>query len=419
MIGQDHEANGAMTESTTEATITTAKNVLLLLSPHDAGDLATNFCGSVIDTPADLSDLTGTSVYLCGELGRATAIDDVLATAARVFVVSDHATGELVDGGSWIATNIDSGMVPLLWHGAGVFYRRFFAGDDHFTAIESAHSFQSLTESNKPGRAHRTGLYLTPVEQQGHDLHFRLLRCSTNLSGPTEDFREVDTAIVESLNHEASFIFDGNASLNHVLAQIYPNTPATETQKQTKAAIKSHADKTKDMPRHGVMAFCTFYDGLDALEPIENDPFDYGYKSTSGMTRLEFRLKPPVAERNAGQLPEKFTVVLYPNSVFFMPLSTNRLYTHAIRPSPLDASQLPTRLGYVVRCSSAEAVHRDGSTFLKEGAELKMLEPSTAEGIDELRGLYHDENNSDSFVDYAGRFYFSMNGGDYEAPSIA
>jgi hypothetical protein len=64
-------------------------------------------------------------------------------------------------------------------------------------------------------------------------------------------------------------------------------------------------------------------------------------------------------------------VTLYPESAFFMPLSTNRLYTHEIRPSGLDASLLPTRLGYVVRCSSTEAVHKHGQTFIKtQGNEL-------------------------------------------------
>ena len=107
---------------------------------------------------------------------------------------------------------------------------------------------------------------------------------------------------------------------------------------------------------------------------------------------------------------------LYPGSVFFMPLSTNRLYTHEIRPSALDAELLPTRLGYVVRCSSAEAVHRNDRTFLKRGAGLVELEPPTPAGMDELRRLYAEENRTQAFVDYPDTLLFSMNGGDYRAP---
>ena len=99
-----------------------------------------------------------------------------------------------------------------------------------------------------------------------------------------------------------------------------------------------------------------------------------------------------------------------------MPLSTNRLYTHEIVSSTLDAALLPTRLGYVVRCSSAEAVHRDGRTFLKTGGTLVALEPPTPDGMSELRKLYAEENRSQAFIDYDSRFLFSMNQGDYLAP---
>jgi hypothetical protein len=99
-----------------------------------------------------------------------------------------------------------------------------------------------------------------------------------------------------------------------------------------------------------------------------------------------------------------------------MPLSTNRLYTHEIVSSVLDAALLPTRLGYVVRCSSTEAVHRNGRTFLKADDTLVELEPPTPEGMSDLRKLYAEENRSQAFIDYGGRFLFSMNQGDYLAP---
>ena len=306
----------------------------------------------------------------------------------------------------------DPGRAPIDVHGLGVYYRRFFdAGVDHFRLITAEHAFQVLKESTKPGIAHRSGIYLTPVTREGEDLHFRLLRCSTNLSGPTESFRATDARIVEALNREAGLIFEDHAPFNHVLAQTYANTTASEERKQTKARISAHADKTKDMPANGIMAFCTFYDGLEKLRPLAKDAFDLGYKGTSGLTRLRFRLKAPVAG-----LPPEFTLTLYPDSVFFMPLSTNRLYTHEIQSSMLDAGALPTRLGYVVRCSKTEALHRNGQTFLKLDGTLVPLEAPTPEGMHELRRLYAEENRTQVFIDYGDRFRFSMNQGDYLAP---
>ena len=102
--------------------------------------------------------------------------------------------------------------------------------------------------------------------------------------------------------------------------------------------------------------------------------------------------------------------------VFFMPLSTNRLYTHEIRPSRLLVPQLPTRLGYVVRCSSTKAVHKNGQTFIKRQTGLEKLQQVTPEGIRELREVYAKENATDQFIDYGQRFPFSMNKGDYSAP---
>ncbi|WP_026403586.1 hypothetical protein [Actinomadura rifamycini] len=396
-----------------EACIDGASNILVAPSALHDDDLVRDFFGAAI-TPDSLasgsSDLAGKTVYLCGDI---SGIDGRrLQAAGRVFVIRELSPGyrEGVDA-PWGV--VDLGRVPIRVHGAGVFYRRFFDPDgDHFNRIRAEHEFQALTESTKPGTAHRSGIYLTPVTRDGDELHFRLLRCSTNLSGPTEGFGPTDTRIVEALNREAAAVFRNHAPLNHVLAQTYHNTPATAARKQAKARISSHADKTKDMPVNGVMAFCTFYDGLDKLHPLAEDAFDLGVKSTSGLTSLRFRLKEP----SEAALPAQFSVTLYPGSVFFMPLSTNRLYTHEIRPSSLDAALLPTRLGYVVRCSGTEAVHKGGQTFLKRDGGLVGLEPPTQEGMDELRRLYAEENKTSAFIDYGGKFLFSMNTGDYVAP---
>ncbi|POM27476.1 hypothetical protein BTM25_18910 [Actinomadura rubteroloni] len=403
----------------TEASIEDAGNILVAPSTSHDDDSVREFFGSTI-TPEDLAsgsvDVAQKTVYLCGDVSGIS--DERLRTAARVFVVRGLAHGYREDAANpW--TVIDRGRVPLRVHGVGVFYRRFFdLGADHFGRIRSEHAFQSLTEGTKPGTAHRSGIYLTPVTQNGDDLNFRLLRCSTNLSGPTESFRPTDTDIVDALNREAAAVFRDQAPLNHVLAQIYHNTQATAERKQAKAKISSHADKTKDMPVNGIMAFCTFYDGLDKLQPMAGDAFDYGVKRASGLTQLRFRRKKSAAENYESTLPEQFTLTLYPGSVFFMPLSTNRLYTHEIRPSTLGAELIPTRLGYVVRCSSTEAVHKNGQTFLKADGDLVELEPPTEEGMDELRRLYAEENKSTDFIDYGGKFLFSMNAGDYVAPRI-
>jgi hypothetical protein len=63
-------------------------------------------------------------------------------------------------------------------------------------------------------------------------------------------------------------------------------------------------------------------------------------------------------------------------------------------------------------------VHKDGHTFLKRPGGLAKLGPPTPEGMNELRGLYAEENRTSSFVDYGDRFLFSMNTGDYSAPRI-
>lgn len=420
-INSRKSANGKYrlmhTTEAAEARIEDAGNILVAPSALQDDDLVRDFFGTTI-TPEDLAsgspELAQKTVYLCGDVSGIS--DRQLQDADRVFVVRDLSRGYHEDADKpW--TLVGLGRVPIRVHGAGVYYRRFFdLGADHFGRIRSEHAFQSLTESTKPGKAHRSGIYLTPVTRNGDELHFRLLRCSTNLSGPTESFRPTDTRIVEALNREAAAVFRNHAPLNHVLAQIYHNTLATAERKQSKAKISAHADKTKDMPVNGIMAFCTFYDRLDGLQPLAEDAFDHGVKSTSGLTELRFRLKEPTEERDGAALPQQFTLTLYPGSVFFMPLSTNRLYTHEIRPSTLDAALLPTRLGYVVRCSSAEAVHKNGHTFLKAPGGLVKLEPPTPEGMDELRRLYAEENRTSSFIDYGDKFLFSMNTGDYIAP---
>ena len=395
-----------------EARLVATRQVLIVLSPGGDDRPMDGFAGAVVTaSSAGTFDLAGKAVYLCGDVAEARGLD--LTAASRVLVIREGSHG-FAAGDPWPVVGL--GRVPFDVHGLGVYYRGFFDPEvDYVARCRGEHTFQSLTESTKPGTAHRTGIYLTPVRKERDALHFRLLRCSTNLSGPTDNFRSTDRHIVDALNQEAARIFSGAAPLNHVLAQLYPNTPADGEKKQAKARISAHADKTKDMPDHGVMAFCTFYEHLDRLAPMAGDPFDRGHRGISGLTRLRFRRK-EIAAEHSGASPDQFTITLYPNSVFFMPLSTNRRYTHEIVPSELDAARLPTRLGYVVRCSSAEAVHEGGRTFLLEDGARVELEAPTPAGMTDLRRLYAEENRTAARVDYGAGVRFSMNAGDYQAP---
>jgi len=220
------------------------------------------------------------------------------------------------------------------------------------------------------------------------------------------------------------------AELNHVLAQVYHNTAASTTTttsmyveegnanvsaKEKKARIKSHSDKTKDMPANGIMAFCTFHSDDIAQKAKVTPAGDYVYKNGSVLTRLRWKLKSSVPEyvRLDRQLKESFDVLLHPNSLLLMSLGTNRLYTHEIVPPQLPVERVPTRLGYVIRCSNVKAVSRGGRTYV-DGKEL--VKP-TREQVVDLKRLYWEENCSNDVVEY-GRVDFSMNAGDYLPPVL-
>ncbi len=336
--------------------------------------------------------------------------------------------------------------MPVSVNGVGVYFRDFFDSEtDYFRNITDEHVFQKLTESNKAGTAFRKGIYLSEVSEvkagkaEG-ELHFNLLRCSSNFNGPTEGFCETDRHIIKELNKTCPEVFQGSAKLNHVLAQVYRNTCRPKPSgwfwsffitvvnyiwtaifgeqyyntTEHKAKIKAHSDKTKDMPKDGLIAFCTFYDSYrnvkftdQRLSPLKKDGFDGCYKNTSALTRLYFKKK--------GDVKHEFSVTLYPNSVFLIPLSTNGMYTHEIRPSILDADKIPTRMGYVVRCSNTAAVFKDGQTYIVKDEQYNKLVKGTEEDIANLRKLYLAENMTTDTVQYED-IYFSMNAGEYMKP---
>jgi hypothetical protein len=192
-----------MGDRRSEASLADARN-LLVASPDQR--LGFDFFGGVVDDlPADVA---GKTLYLTGDVAR---FRGRLDGAARVFAVEE------------LASNYDSlervrlGRVPVRVGGVGVYYRRFFADDDEiFRRVCSEHTFQTLTESVKPSKAHRTGIYLTPVHQRGDDLSFHLLRCSTNLSGQPKDS---GVGFEVPLEHDSvvAFSLDSNRRFTHAI----------------------------------------------------------------------------------------------------------------------------------------------------------------------------------------------------------
>ena len=274
-----------------------------------------------------------------------------------------------------------------------------------------------LTESNKPGVSFRKGIYLSDVATEGDTSEFHLLRCSTNLDGPTLAFADEDREIIAKVNQLARQNFEQTTEFNHVLAQIYENSVTTNDvnrSKEHKAKIKSHSDKTKDMPANGLIAFVSFYSSdVSSYKTNPHDRFNRHFKDASVLTQLRFKLKNDVQHLS---LAKDFRVTLYPNSVLLIPLSTNRLYTHETVPPTLPVGRFPTRLGYVVRCSKTQAIFRDGATFVKskDRADVKLAKPLQAD-VTEMKRLYQEENATADMVQY-GDVYFSLNEGDYKRP---
>jgi hypothetical protein len=405
--------------SSLENQISKTQNLLLFFSVaselnSEVEYLKQHFCGMVSPGNSDIPDVSSVKrIYLCGFVER---IPDF---SLPVFIIEELSSGFEAYIGAHVQL-ISLGKVPIVVSNAGVFYRQLFSEKNYFDTIKSEHEFQHLTESNKESLALRKGIYLTDIRkemQEGSEaLHFRLLRCSSNLTGPTDNLRDTDRIILNALKDCVDQTFEKPTTLNHVLVQIYENKKKSEDGKEVKSKIKAHSDKTKDMPKEGLIAFCTFYDHSNwaSLKPSKADRYDWCYKETSALTKLHFKLKSTVQDES---LEKEFSVTLYPNSVFLIPLSTNRLYTHEIRPSVLNVDQIPVRMGYVVRCSNLEAVFKDNQTYIKENDQLIKLEEMNSESMEHLRKSYYEENSSEQLVEY-GKVHFSMNSGDYQKPNF-
>jgi hypothetical protein len=418
--------------------------------------IGNNFCGKVIDNIFGIEgiDLNNVIIYLCGncrDMFDMYKLHPYINNVRVIKELSDVTSGLEIP---FQIQTISIGQVPINIHGNGVYFRQFFdTSCNYYQSIAKEHKFQTLTESTKPNNAFRKGIYLTKVNNNNNngkelgsesELEFNLLRCSSNLSGPTEGLRHSDINIINSINETQKHFFKEKVELNHVLAQIYQNTktnrfmlffmsivncistfifnwayfPLDPKHTEKKAKIKAHSDKTKDMPRNAIMAFCTFYDQREHSpdqRKSKTDVFDLCYKNQSVLTKLHFKLKPMVTDP---KYVKQFTITLYPNSVFLMSLSTNRLYTHEIRPSPLPIDKIPTRMGYVIRCSNTKAVYANGKTYIVDGENKRTeLRAIVNEDSDRLKELYFKENTTTEMVSY-NDIYFSMNSGDYKKPLI-
>ncbi len=326
--------------------------------------------------------------------------------------------------------------LPILIHDAGVFWRMAFPSRiDYFQNINVEHKAQELTLHSNPNMAHRTGFYATEVkkinetDEDDDAVSFRLLRCSSNFTGSTNNFQTTDKFIFERANRATHTVFPRHASLNHVLAQIYHNT------KDTKAKIAQHSDKTKDMNKAqlnadmtvkeggGLIAFATFYQlpFPSTLKQNPNDPLDLVYKHTKvspdmpgAFTKLHFMRK---KDANPNLVPS-FDIPLYNNSMFVIDLETNRNYTHEIVPSILPSETIPVRCGYVMRCSDVQGIHKNGQTYYEfSKGNFKQLEALTTQKARDLKEIYSKENTSADVVTYPD-VNFSFNAGDYKRPLL-
>lgn len=403
---------------TTEA-VQYLPDVLVALDEDDGHFLVRSFAGRVITcVPAVPLETTES-------LGRVFVVGDVTSACVALGLAPTDVSA--VGGYSFnvpeTAVTVSAGQVPRLVPGIGVLYPKYFDdADEWYSRLTRSHALQSLTESTKPGESLRRGIYITRVTEAspGGDAHFNLLRCSTNLGGPTDNRRAVDDDIIAAVNELRQHHFPHSAELNHVLAQEYGNTLA-ESGKSKKAAISLHSDKTKDMPRNAVMAFVSFYD-WKVPRPARMAPSEDGFDllvggSTSVYSRLVWHVKESAAAADP-TLPETVSVTLGPGSVLLTSLTTNRLYRHETKPSVLCADSIPTRLSYVVRSSKTPAVFKDGATHVTapDGA-LTPLRPASVEDVACLRELYLQENATCDEVEY-GFLPFSMNSGDYLRPLV-
>jgi hypothetical protein len=224
-----------------------------------------------------------------------------------------------------------------------------------------------------------------------------MLRCSTNFLSPTENFRDIDKEIVESCNNIIEKYFKHKVKLNHVLAQIYYNHQ--NGNKQRKARIPAHSDKTLDMPENGVIVFCTFYNRK--ITSISSG--SKSYSAELQLSILRFRKKKNVEATEWDNYPDKWDLTLYPDSIFIISLEFNRVYTHEIVPPYLPLHLIPTRMGYTIRCSKTKAIYGKDSKvrlYSQDSTNISILQTVDSEYKDKIRKYYKEENMTSNKISY-------------------
>jgi hypothetical protein len=380
------------------------KHVLLCLEDKknpEFEELKNKFCGIVTQEIKDLSK--DQLLYLYGDMKK--IYDKIKDLNCKIIYVIKELSSNYEVCEKYKIINI--GMVPININNIGIYFRNFFEQENIFDLIKEAHNFKKLKQGSKIEDAFRKGIYLSKVVEEKDGLKYNLLRCSTNIDGGTQNLKDIDNQIISQINNICQDFFTEKVELNHALVQLY------ESNGNKKARIKHHSDKTKDMPENGVIVFGSFYD-LKGATKSKTDMFDYCYKKTSVLTSLQFVLKSGIKDE---KLVEKFSIKLYPNSVFIIPLSTNRLYTHATEPSILQADKISLRIGYTIRCSKTLAKYMNGTTYIIKDDKYIKLEDMTKENEKELTDMYYSENTTDKVINY-GDIYYSMNRGDYMKPEV-
>lgn len=398
-----------------------------------------NFCGNKIINinEININNINkNTLIYLTGNINNYIILYNNIIPSNNINIIK-----ELSYNYDEIINNIiNIGQMPLNINNVGLYYCNYFdKTKDYFNLISTEHKFQELTESNKPTNALRKGIYITHVNESNNGIEFNLLRCSTNMNGPTDNMRNTDNEILNEINNNIlPYFYEKEITINHVLAQIYYSKIIQH--KITKGKISAHSDKTKDMPADGVIVFCSFYENYinnkfndKKIINSSTDNFDYVYNNKqhkehmSILTKLRFRLKNDNFNNN--NYNKLFDITLYPNSIFIISLEINKLYTHEIIPSVLS-NNIPLRLGYTIRCSNTKAIYKNNNTDIgsarihristyilyKDGEEQKLNEPNETD-INTIKKLYYLENTTSDTINY-GDMNFSLNNGDYMQPII-
>ncbi len=142
-----------------ENKIIKSKNALCLLFkegavlPKELQYIKENFCGKVVEHPEEIgNDSSEKKIYVCGDL------DQLKLVKGPLFVLKEFSTNYE----NFSKTDIhfvELGEIPVLIENVGVYFRSLFKAGDFFNKIKEEHEFQDLTESNKPGKALRKGIY--------------------------------------------------------------------------------------------------------------------------------------------------------------------------------------------------------------------------------------------------------------------